>query len=219
MQDLFGVWFQRALALRQYQGGEKRGKHGRDAAQSTCSKRTGEAPLQIRRPPRLDEWEKQFLTFSDRTKVYVLNGRGGTGKSMWAVSYFARHAKNPSESLKLRERMLFLTCTGTRLPDVGKYVYGRHSGIVYDEGTPEMVWNNREIFQGLAEVSTIADTHTHRSAQQVCLNGCRQVITCNDWNERLELLPDVQRQWLESFAIVAEVDYELYTAIPLYPPQ
>ena len=162
---------------------------------------------------------KQFVTSSDRTKVYVLTGRGGTGKSMWAVSYFARHAKNPSEFLKLREKMLFLTCTGTRLPDVGKYVYGRHSGIVYDEGTPEMVWNNREIFQGLAEVSTIADTHTHRSAQQVCLNGCRQVITCNDWNERLELLPDVQRQWLESFAIVAEVDYELYTATPLYPPQ
>ena len=133
---------------------------------------------------------------------------------MWAVSYFARHAKNPSEFLKLREKMLFLTCTGTRLPDVGKYVYGRHSGIVYDEGTPEMVWDNREIFQGLAEVSTIADTHTHRSAQQVCLNGCRQVITCNDWNERLKLLPDVQRQWLESFAIVAEVDYELYTATP-----
>ena len=49
-------------------------------------------------PPRLDEWENQFLTFSDRTKVYVLTGRGGTGKSMWAVSYFARHAKNRQSS-------------------------------------------------------------------------------------------------------------------------
>ena len=123
-------------------------------------------------PPKLHEWEQQFQTISDRTKVYVLTGRGGTGKSMWALSYFARQAKNPSEFLKLREKMLFLTCTGTRLPDVGKYVYGRHSGIAYAEGTPEMVWDNREVFQGLPEVSTIADTNTHKSAQRVCLNGC-----------------------------------------------
>ena len=104
----------------------------------------------------------------------------------------------------------------TRRTKEGKYVYGKHRGIVYDEGTPEMVWDNREIFQGLAELCTVGDTHTHMYASQVCFTGCRQIITCNDWYDRLALLPEVRQQWLLDNCIVAEVPKELYTDMNLY---
>ena len=148
----------------------------------------------------------------------MLTGRGGTGKTMWALGYFARNARSPDEFIILREKMLFLTCTGTDLPDVSKYKYGTNCGIVYDEGTPEMVWANREVFQGLPEVSTIGDSHTHIYAQNVCLSGCRQIITLNDWWERIAMLTPVQRRWFWENAIVADVEEPLYTNIPLYPP-
>ena len=148
----------------------------------------------------------------------ILTGKGGTGKTMWGLSYFARKATTPAEFVRLREKMLFLTCTSILLPDVGKYRYGKHLGIVYDEGTPEMIWWNREIFQGLPEVSTTADTTTHMYANHVCMSGCRQIITCNDWWERIWYLPRVQRDWFWENCIVIDVNEPLYTDIPLYPP-
>ena len=148
--------------------------------------------------------------------MYVLAGPGGTGKTQWALAYFARKARTPEEYLALREKMLFLTCTGTNLPDVSKYVYGKHQGIVYDEGTPEMVWDNREIFQGLAEKCTVGDTHTHMYAREVCVTGCLQVITCNDWWERLEQLEPVRQEWLRANVIVGYVPQPLYTDVDLY---
>ena len=169
-------------------------------------------------PPGLEEWERQFETIQERYKPLVLTGPGGTGKTMWALAYFARFARNPEEFLRLREKMLFLTCTGIGLPDVGKYVYGKNMGIVYDEGTPEMIWNNREVFQGLPEISTTADTQTHMYASAVCLSGCRQIITCNDWWDRIYDLPRTQRDWFWKNCIVGDVWDPLYTDIPLYAP-
>ena len=154
----------------------------------------------------------------ERYKFLVLTGRGGTGKTIWALAYFARFARSPEEFLKLREKMLFLTCTGIQLPDVGKYVYGKNMGIVYDEGTPEMVWWSREVFQGLPEVSTVGDTHTHIYSQSVCMSGCRQIITCNDWWDRIYDLTRTQRDWFWKGCIVGDVWDPLYTDIPLYAP-
>ena len=56
---------------------------------------------------------------------------GGTGKTMWALAYFARFATTPGEIAQLRDQMLFLSCTGTDLPDVGKLQHGSLKGIVY----------------------------------------------------------------------------------------
>ena len=167
-------------------------------------------------PTGIEEWEEQFTEVRERYKFLVLTGPGGTGKTMWALAYFARHARTPSEFIALRNKMLFLTCTGMDLPDVGKYKYGQMYGIVYDEGTPEMVWSNREVFQGLPEVSTIGDSHTHRFAQDVCLSGCRQIITCNDWWDRIYDMTQTQRDWFWDNAVVVDVESKLYTDISLY---
>ena len=169
-------------------------------------------------PEGIEIWEAQFDRIEERYKPLVLTGKGGTGKTMWALAYFARHARTPEEFVKLREKMLFLTCTSEQLPDVGKYMYGKHMGIVYDEGTPEMIWWNREVFQGLPEVSTTADTHSHMYASHCCMSGCRQIITCNDWWERIWYLSRTQRDWFWGNCIVIDVVEALYTNIPLYPP-
>ena len=169
-------------------------------------------------PEGVERWEGQFEKILERYMPLILTGKGGTGKTMWGLSYFARKATTPAEFVRLREKMLFLTCTSILLPDVGKYRYGKHLGIVYDEGTPEMIWWNREIFQGLPEVSTTADTTTHMYANHVCMSGCRQIITCNDWWERIWYLPRVQRDWFWENCIVIDVKEPLYTNIPLYPP-
>ena len=167
---------------------------------------------------QIGEWENQFLELKERYKFLVLNGKGGTGKTKWACAYFARHARTPDEYIFLRKKMLFLTCTGTELPNVGRYTYGEHYGIVYDEGTPEMVWSNREVFQGLPEISTIGDSHTHRFAQDVCLSGCRQIITCNDWNDRMSFLTKTQQEWFAGNAIVIQITDPVYTDVSLYSP-
>ena len=111
--------------------------------------------------------------------------------------------------------MLFLNCTGDHLPDVSQFMWGTHMGIVYDEATPHMVWRNKEIFQGLPEWSSIADTHTHRYQSKVCLNGVRQILTCNDWWDRYELLSPAQQEWLDGNVIVINVNDPLYSNVPL----
>ena len=160
-------------------------------------------------PPRLAEWESQFLQIQERTKPYVLTGPGGTGKTKWALAYFARHARTPEEFLRLREQMLYLSCTEGWLPDVGKYVYGTHRGIVFDEGTPAMVWWNKEIFQGLPEETTIGDTHTHIYAQDVCTSCTRQIITCSDWWGNIAECTPAQRRWFWVNCLVSEVEEPL----------
>ena len=167
-------------------------------------------------PPRLLEWEQQFSEIRDRYKFYVLTGRSGMGKTTWASAYFARKARSPSEFFAFRKKMLLLTCTTDRLPPIGQYRNGHIYGIVYDEGTPQMVLSRKEIFQSRPELCTIRDARTPDSTVNVCFSGCRQIITCNDWWERINMLTTVERNWFTMNAIVADVDVPLYKETPLF---
>ena len=167
-------------------------------------------------PPRLLEWEQQFTEIRDRYKIYVLTGRSGTGKTTWASAYFAREARSPSEFLALRKKMLFLTCTTDRFPEIGQYSYGQNYGIVYDEGTPQMVLSMKEIFQSRPELCTIPHSRNPNSTERVCFSGCRQIITCNDWWDRINMLTAAERDWFCTNAIVADVHERLYRDISLY---
>ena len=53
-------------------------------------------------------------------------------------------------------------------------------------------------------------------AHEVCLTGSYQIITCNDWDERLALLSPVQQEWLTGNVIVAYVPTSLVTDVNLY---
>ena len=145
----------------------------------------------------------------------VLIGEAGTGKTAWAVGFFGRNAPNAKAFAAARAKMLFLNCTGDHLPDVSQFEWGTHMGIVYDEATPHMVWRNKEIFQGLPEWSSISDTHTHRYQTKVCLNGVRQILTCNDWWDQYAHLSPAQQEWLDGNVIMINVFEPLYTNEPL----
>ena len=117
-----------------------------------------------------------------------------------------------------RQKILFLTCTGEHLPDVSQYEFGKHLGIVYDEAKPQMILNNKEIFQGLPEWSSISDTHTHRYQSKVCLNGVRQILTCNDWWDQYKTLSPAQQLWFDTNVIVIATHEPLWTNIPMQGP-
>ena len=45
--------------------------------------------------------------------------------------------------------------------------------------------------------------------------GGRQILTCNDWWDQYALLSPAQQQWLDGNVIVIDVNYPLYTNVPL----
>ena len=169
-------------------------------------------------PQGVAAWEEQFTTVRERYKFLVLNGGAATGKTEWALAYFAKRARTPEEYIIERDKMLLLLCSGDTMPNLGKYRYGEHLGIVFDEGSPEMVWANRVVFLGLPELCTIGYSQTNLSCQEVCLSGCRIIITSSDWWERMQYLTEPQQRWFEANSIVIDVVDPLYTDISLYNP-
>ena len=50
------------------------------------------------------------------------------------------------------------------------------------------------------------------------MSGSIQIITCNDWWDRMWYMSPGQRSWFAEGVIVADVDTPLFTNIPLYGP-
>jgi hypothetical protein len=171
----------------------------------------------------------QFERFAGRRKFLVLTGPSGLGKTDYVRSLVAdetirrriadstsRRSDQPDDSIPPAHgggvELLEVSShgSGETLPDVKDLSPLKFGWLLVDEVTPQLVINNRRLFQGKSGWTNISASATNVYARRVCSWGIRIIGTCNDWHERSAMLVQEDRQWLVQNSIVVDVDGPLW---------
>jgi hypothetical protein len=143
--------------------------------------------------PAVFAWMELFNKDNlDQTRFpfLVLNGPSRMGKTRYACQLFGA------------EKTLVLSCQGVRAPNLKPFRRHRHSCIVFDEGSHDMVFNNKQVFQAGVDVVMLGQSNCNEHAYAVWLYGIPLVVSTNDW---LVGASDEQVAWLNANSVVIEV--------------
>ena len=139
---------------------------------------------------KLEEWEEmeaQFRELRSRYKLFVLDGESRTGKSSWAFWIFG----DPKQ-------VFYVNCAHCSEPDLRKFDRDVHKAILFDEATPQMVLNQRLLFQGPPCFVKLGTSTTNCHAYDVFTSGIRLIICSNTWAEDVkELRKSGDRNWIK----------------------
>ena len=138
---------------------------------------------------------EQFARIRSRYKFLVLHGESCTGKTIWAKWLF----DNP-------ELVLEVNCASCPEPDLREFKPLLHKGIMYDEGSAEVVLRQRKLFQAPPTPVRLGCSTTNCHAYDVFVSGVAMVIASNTWVSDVKRLKKVEdRRWLRDNAMVVEV--------------
>ena len=172
---------------------------------STVVRRTQLALANEMRPcrsiPEVTAWEATFQEMRFRYNFLVLDGPSKMGKTL-----FCR-----SRSLG-RGVLLEIDCAGADTPDLSGYQFGKHTMILCDEGSAEMVLRYKKLFQASASFVTLGSSKTNCHAYDVWAHAVKFVVTSNRWKAELDKLPAADSRWLEDNSVYVYVDSPLWIA-------
>ena len=139
---------------------------------------------------------------ADRRKFLVLNGPSRLGKTQFAMS------------LAPRGRALEVNCAAATHPPLREFDQSAHSLILFDEASPQMVLDNRKLFQCPNAYVTIGSSPTNSLAYSVYLNDTGLVVATNTWRHELAAMPACDRDWLAANMVYVEVENPLWKSAP-----
>ena len=127
---------------------------------------------QFRSYPDIEEWRKQYDESNKgvvtRFKFLVLVGDSEKGKSSLAKSLFGV------------ENTFYCNCQNVCEPNL-KGLRSDHRAILFDEATPEMVVNNKVLFQATVDGAFLAQSRCLRDFYWRFTYGIAMIICTNKW--------------------------------------
>jgi hypothetical protein len=143
--------------------------------------------------PDIFAWMQLFNNDSSvrtRFPFLVLNGPSRMGKTRYATQLFGI------------TKTLVLSCQGVLAPNLKPFRRHEHSCIVFDEGSHDMVFRNKQVFQAGVDVVMLGQSNCNEHAYACWLYGIPLVVSTNDW---LIGASDDQAAWLNANSVVIQV--------------
>ena len=125
-----------------------------------------------------------------RFPFLVLNGPSRMGKTRYACNLYGKN------------KTLVLSCQGVSAPNLKVFRRHRHSCIVFDEASHDMVFKNKQVFQAGVDTVMLGQSNCNEHAYGVWLYGVPLVVSTNDW---LLGANDEQVAWLSANSVVIDV--------------
>ena len=142
---------------------------------------------------------EHLQTIRSRYKFLVLYGPSGTGKT----SYTRMLTGDPSQVFEVN-------CASGQEPDLRPFRHFKHKHILLDEATPELVLNQKKLFQAPSCFLQMGSSTTNCHAYNVFVSGTGLVVCANTWMERLRCLSPADQEWINSNSVVAHIDDQLW---------
>lgn len=110
------------------------------------------------------------------------------------------------------EKVLYCNCAGNcKEPDLRKFSFFKHKIILMDEASPQLVINQKELFQAPPMWLKLGTSGTNCHAYDVFLSGVKIVICSNCWRSDLAQLKQEHQDWIQDNQIYYDTGYQ-----PLY---
>ena len=152
-----------------------------------------------KRVPQVERWLEQQTVIQPRHKFLVLEGPSGLGKTQFALALSGDIT-----------RSLHVNCSGTEYPDLRDLDVEQHNLILFDEGSCEMVLNNKKLFQVPSRYIKLGSSATNCHAYHVYVGQKLLVVASNTWSEELEELTPANRDWLVQNSVHVRVTEQLW---------
>ena len=149
--------------------------------------------------PQAVQFLKHLEAIRDRYKFMVLYGPSRTGKT----SFVRMLTGDPSEVFEVN-------CASGQEPDLRPFRHFKHKHILFDEATPELVLNQKKLFQAPNCFIQMGTSTTNCHAYTVYVSGTGLVVCANTWMERLRCLSPADQEWLESNSFAAHIAEPLF---------
>ena len=153
----------------------------------------------FRKIPAVDAWLGELSAPRDRRKFLVLDGPTRMGKTAFAFSIVEAGAA------------LEVNCAGVEDPPLRAFSQSKHRLILFDEASTHMVLKNKRLFQAPNTPVIVGSSPTNALAYSVFLGDTLLVVSSNDWERELGVLPENQRDWLVGNMVFVSVREKLYT--------
>ncbi len=152
--------------------------------------------------PLVDVWLAQYRSIEPRYRFLVIDGPSKLGKTEFARSLVGRSRTFEISLLK-----------GFNLDFTG-YSFMKHDLVIVDEAVPEVVSQNRKLFQaGEAEIS-MQTSATNCHSFKVCLWGKKIVLCSNVWRESLQQMCFSDATWIQQNQFLLQLDAPMYVPDP-----
>jgi len=133
-----------------------------------------------------------------RQRTLVLEGRSGTGKTEFAKSLYG--FRNTLE----------VNCASGGEVNLKELDLEKHKAVLLDEATPEMVLQQRKLFQCPAAWISLGNSTTNCHAYDVCLYRIPIIICSNNWSYKLNKLTPVDAAWIQENTCHVSVQEKLW---------
>ena len=151
-----------------------------------------ETPLPYNDYPEWDLWATNHQKKLFRQPVFVLDGASQFGKTR-----FVKHKLGPEPKLHI------VSCSTCTCPDLRGFLGPpAMDSLLCDEGTANMLQQNRDLFQGTDHAVTLGHSGTNKYTYKVNMWRVKIVITSNSWDEQLAQLAPKDRAWVEDNTVV-----------------
>ena len=145
------------------------------------------------------EWEPQYDEIKDRYKFLVLEGDSCKGKTRWA-----RLRGEPHEIFEV-------DCAGKSFMDLRGLIRPQHKYCLCDEAGPNLILQNRKLFQAGASMCNLGESATGMYSYKVWPFRLRFIIMSNNWTEQIKKLEgDADRDWIRMNSVYHYCDKPLY---------
>ena len=152
-----------------------------------------------RRIPEAEAWEASFEAVQFRYNFLVLDG-----PSKMDNTPFCR-----SRSLGMPGALLEIDCAGVDTPDLPSNEFGRHTMVLCDEGSADMVLRYKKLVQASAAHTRLALSQTNCHAYDVWAHGVNIVVTSSRWWRESMRMPAEDAAWLWQNSAYVYVDARL----------
>jgi hypothetical protein len=105
-----------------------------------------------------------------------------------------------------------MNCAHTVHPDLRGYVAEQHHVLLFDEGTANMVINNKKLFQAPAVDIQLGSSATNVHSFTVWVYGKKLVVCSNTWSRELDQMVHEDVRWLEANSVHVRVTGPLWSA-------
>ena len=149
--------------------------------------------------PEATEFLEHLKVIRGRYKFLVFYGPSRTGKT----SFVRMLTGDPSEVFEVN-------CASGQEPDLRPFRHFKHKHILFDEATPELVLNQKKLFQAPNCFIQMGASTTNCHAYTVYVSGTGLIVCANTWMERLRCLSPADQEWLESNSFAAHIAEPLF---------
>jgi len=147
---------------------------------------------------KVDEFLAQYKEIRSRYKFLVLEGQSKTGKTCFTKWLLG----NP-------DRVFETNCAACPEPELRDFNSLYHEIILFDEAAPEMVINQKKLFQAPPCFVEMGCSATNCHSYRVLVSGTRLVICSNGWSEAVaQMRSEADKDWLRENSFVVDVKNE-----------